>query len=80
MLTFLKIDKRLSDRQKTITLLKKNVKLNDIIGAKRYNIYFVHQRVADLRKEGWVIKSHLNEDGKLDFYELISEPANVAAI
>lgn len=71
---FFRQDKRLSDRKQVINLLRKGVKLNDIIGAKRYNIYFVHQRVADLRSEGWIIKSHL-KNGKLDYYELISEPA-----
>jgi len=75
MLTLrIKLDKRFTDRQKTISLFEQRALINDIIGAKRYGIYFVHQRVAELRKEGWVIKSHKTEDGKLKTYELISKP------
>jgi len=74
MLLKVKVNKRWTDLKKVQHLLRENAEINDIIGAKRYNIYFVHQRVADLRRKGWIIKSVLTQDKKVKTYQLIGEP------
>lgn len=73
MKTRINLKKGLSDKEKVMFLLRKRVKFNDISGARRYNIYFAHQRVSELRREGWIIESVKNLDGKVETYKLISE-------
>ena len=77
MLLFKHLSRRLTDLQKVQYLLRHNAEINDAIGVKRYDIYFVHQRIADLRRMGWVIESvnTVDKDGNshLKTYKLISE-------
>lgn len=67
----------LSNIQKTKTLLRAGCTVNDKVCAMYHQIYFVHQRIAELRNEGWVIDNIYDTHHKLLTYKLISEPAPI---
>lgn len=63
-----------ADRKKVLYLLEQGYPLNDRNGAMLFNIYYAHQRISDLRRDGYIIESVKDGADRLQYWTLISSP------